>query len=253
MTQNQSANIKEYYDSAAATYGNSGNETYPSFLKHKLIRELVQPGFRCLDIGVATGLHALPLARASKAVYGLDLSNKMLEQAERAANQQGVRNLHLMQASGSNLPLMGESFELVYSFSTIIFVPEPERAIREAYRMLKPGGLALLDITGTFNLSQVYWTRYYRKRGHKELSHYSLDDICQLLKQVGFEILESHSTGLMDQWKYIPLVRHMVFLNSIFHNKKGKPDLDYWFSQRLPKLANRWYFVLKKSPVEKTQ
>jgi hypothetical protein len=63
---------------------------------------------------------------------------------------------------------------------------------------------------------------------------------------LGFDILECHATGLLDQWKYIPVVRGLSALDRLVHDVPTGPDRDYRWSARLPALANRWYFVVRK-------
>jgi SAM-dependent methyltransferase len=139
-----------------------------------------------------------------------------------------------------------ESFDVVFSYSTLLLIPEPERAYREIVHVLKSGGFAILDITGRYNLSRIYWANYYREQGHFGLNYYTLSEINSIFESLGFEILERHATGLLDQWKYIKGLRRLTFLDKMIHRTSGQPDLDYRLSQKFSGFANRWYFVLKK-------
>jgi ubiquinone/menaquinone biosynthesis C-methylase UbiE len=170
----------------------------------------------------------------------------MLEQCRHNLEQSGVKNVYVYERSATNLMFTERSFDIVYSYSTLLLVPEPGRAYHEIAQVLKPSGIAILDITGKYNLSRIYWTKYYQEQGHFGLNYYALSEIRTVFQSMGFEILAEHATGLLDQWKYIKGLRRLLFLEKLFHSTSRDSDLDYRLSQKVPRLANRWYFVLRK-------
>lgn len=234
------------YDQIAAEYSFEFDQNFTQFLKYALLERLTKATDICLDVGISNGIFAIPLARKAKAIYGVDISSNMLDECRRNIEQAGVTNIFVYKRSATNLLFEDASFDLIFSFSTLSLVSNPDRAYSEIVRVLKPGGLAILDITGKFNLSRIYWTRYYKRHGHFGLNYYSLAEIRGIFTTLGLEILETHATGLLTQWKYIPGVRKLAFLEKITQGTRREPDLDYKISQKIPSLANRWYFVLKK-------
>jgi SAM-dependent methyltransferase len=69
-----------------------------------------------------------------------DLSDEMLRRARRRAEKRGLNQVELIEADICSLPFEDESADLVLSYSGLHCVHDPEQAVREAARCLKPGG-----------------------------------------------------------------------------------------------------------------
>jgi ubiquinone/menaquinone biosynthesis C-methylase UbiE len=101
---------------------------------------------RVLDVGCGTGAVTRMLADWPKVgqVVGVDPSPSFLEKARELAA--GRANLVFQQADGRELPFEGDSFDLTLFHTTLCHVPSPERALAEAFRVLRPDGwLAVFD------------------------------------------------------------------------------------------------------------
>ena len=94
------------------------------------------------------------------------------------------------------------TFDFIFSFSTLLFVKEIEETLQKIHRLLKPGGHAILDFTGTSNLSYRHWSQYYKRIGHFGLRGFNLKELNSLLSDLSFKKIEIHATGLLDQWRY---------------------------------------------------
>ena len=249
MIDSRERTSNNIYDLAADSYPLDFDTNYTQFLKYVLVNRFARPTDVCLDIGIGNGIFAIPVARSVREVHGVDINAKMLTQCLHNLERASVHNVHLHERSATDLLFPDAFFDLVFSYSTLLMVPEPARAYREIFRVLRLGGSAVLDITGKFNLSRIHWTKYYQRHGHFGINAYALREIRAAFIGLGFEILEVYATGLLDQWKYIPGLARLGFLETVVHNTRGVPDRDYRASQRVPGLANRWYFVLRKPEV----
>jgi len=239
------------YTPLADGYGYDIDANWPARLKYELVRAHAEAEGRVLDVGCANGLHLVRLAALCRELVGVDINDRMLELATRAIAERGIRNVRIAKQSATRLDFPLATFDLVYSFSTLLLVPDTDRALAEIARVLRPGGIAILDITGRYNLSRLYWGHYYRRYGHFGIRSFTLAHIRQRLEDLGLELLEQHASGFCDQWKYLPGLNLLRPLERVFHGGNG-PDLDYRVSNWPPlvRLANRWHFVGRKASVD---
>lgn len=101
---------------------------------------------RVLDVGCGTGVLTRLLARWPNvgAVVGVDPAPGLLDKARAAAA--GLPNVSFREGDGRTLPFEDAMFDIVASDSMLSHVPGPERAVQEAFRVLRAGGcLAVFD------------------------------------------------------------------------------------------------------------
>jgi len=114
-------------------------------------------GKSVLEIGFGMGTDLFSFASAGAKVYGVDLSPQHLEIARsRFALYNLPANLQL--ADTESLPFEDNTFDVVYSFGVIHHTPDTEKAVGEIYRVLKPGGQAILAVyhkTSVFHLCVI--------------------------------------------------------------------------------------------------
>jgi phosphatidylethanolamine/phosphatidyl-N-methylethanolamine N-methyltransferase len=97
-------------------------------------------GGRILEAGVGTGI-SLPLYRKDCRLTGIDLSPSMLEKARERARSKGLFNIDGLEVMNvEDLRFPDESFDVVIAQYVVTAVPDPERALDEFCRVLKPGG-----------------------------------------------------------------------------------------------------------------
>jgi SAM-dependent methyltransferase len=107
---------------------------------------LINPTSTCLEIGCGIGRILKPLAQHCNRVIGVDISPNMIAKAREYLA--GVRNFELIVGDGATLPgVSDQSLDLVYSLLVMIHVDKRSayRYFREIQRVLRPGGLALLQ------------------------------------------------------------------------------------------------------------
>jgi ubiquinone/menaquinone biosynthesis C-methylase UbiE len=119
-------------------------------LRGRLVECLgLEEGNRVLDIGCGTGLNLAHLRAAvgpGGEVVGIDLTPEMLDLARSRGDRGGWRNVELRVADAARLPFEDGSFDGACSTLAFSVIPEWERALGEAWRVLRPGGsLAVLD------------------------------------------------------------------------------------------------------------
>jgi ubiquinone/menaquinone biosynthesis C-methylase UbiE len=100
-------------------------------------------GARVLEVAPGPGFLSVALAKLGCDVTGVDISESFVRMATEYARKEGVR-VNFVHGSASDLPLEANTFDSVVCRAAFKNFSEPLRAINEMYRVLKPGGNALI-------------------------------------------------------------------------------------------------------------
>jgi len=177
------------------------------FLKHKIAYENEISLYRSfteglkngIEIGVGTGRFASSVGTE----YGIDPSFEMLLRSKE-------RGIIVIQASGENIPIADQAFDYASLIVTICFVQNPERVLKEAWRILKRRGKLLSGIIDKNSKWGKYYTSIKEESPFYRSAHfYSAEEIVDLLEKVGFEItrigqtiFSEYDEEKIEEWKY---------------------------------------------------
>ena len=106
--------------------------------------ELVPVGARVLDCAAGTGEFSLAAATRAGTVLCTDLSLPMLERARKKAQKRGLTNISFARRDITALSDLDSSFDAVIAANVLHLLPEPEKAVRELWRVTSPGGRLIL-------------------------------------------------------------------------------------------------------------
>ena len=114
---------------------------------------------KVLDVGGGMGRMSIPLSQRHFVTL-TDLSSRMLDLARPWASERLV----LSQANARFLPFPDESFDYVLCIDVLPHLRDPMEAVREARRVLRPGGTLLVDVTNSLPLWTLAYPRYVGRR-----------------------------------------------------------------------------------------
>ncbi len=122
-------------------------------LQQRLLLDLIGEvrAAQVLDIGCGDGALAIELAGRGASVSGIDKDGGALEAARVRADRAGV-TLRLREGGAAALPFEDATFDRVIAVTVLCFVPDPDRAIGEMARVLKPGGRLVVGELGRWSL-----------------------------------------------------------------------------------------------------
>lgn len=155
-------------------------------------------GEHVLDIACGTGLVTFPLAKAvgpQGRVVGTDISECMVNTVKLAAKQRNLGSVEAYRADAEALTQLDDnSFDLVTCALGLMYFPDPAAALREVYRLLKPGGRAVFAVWGA--RKNCGWADIFPIVDARVQS-----DVCPMFFQLGTSnVLSFHvaTTGFSD-------------------------------------------------------
>lgn len=152
MDERLQRRVQRYgWDLAAADYEPLWGAQLAGVQATLLAQAALQGGERVIDIACGTGLVTLSAARAvgpNGAVVGVDLSGEMVAAATRRARALAVTNVDFARRDAERLDYADAGFDVALCSLGLMYLPAPERALREVRRVLRPGGRLVSAVWG---------------------------------------------------------------------------------------------------------
>ncbi|MEW6254437.1 MAG: metalloregulator ArsR/SmtB family transcription factor [Pseudomonadota bacterium] len=166
----RAAQAQAYFASHAARWDAIRSLHAPDDLVEAQVREALgaEPIEALLDLGTGTGRMLEILSDRIQKGVGLDLSPDMLGVARVNLEQAGIRNCSVRQGDIFNLSLPRDSFDVVMIHQVLHFLDDPARAVREAARVLRPGGRLLVVDFAPHDLEFLRDAHAHRRLGFAE-------------------------------------------------------------------------------------
>ena len=200
----QKKEVRQFWD--AEPCGSRYLEQRQDFAAHARMRYALEPyihefadfksarGLKVLEIGVGMGADYIEWLKAGALATGVDLSEGSLERARLRCELAGYK-ADLRVADAENLPFPSNSFDVVYSYGVMHHSPDTARCLREAWRVLKPGGEARIMLYHHPSMTGLLlWLRYGVWRGKS-------------LRQSVYDNLESPGTKTYTREEAVALMQ----------------------------------------------
>lgn len=182
---------KEFFNDVAHDWEDLRKNYYDESIKNKLMDlNLLKKGMTALDLGCGDGYIARTVAKYIKKVYAVDISSEMLKELRKKAAQSGIKNIETIETEAQIVPLEAASVDIVFSNMFLHHMEDPEVAITEMGRVLKPGGIAVVsdflphsnnemmkqmhDVWPGFNSAEL--EQWFVKKGFKDIQIETLKD-----------------------------------------------------------------------------
>ncbi|UYN85596.1 MAG: class I SAM-dependent methyltransferase [Cyclobacteriaceae bacterium] len=141
-----------------------------------------------MDLGSSSGEFMELAADSGWRVIGVEPSIEGVKAAK-------AKGLHVVQSPAEQLPFPDQSFDLVHSNHVFEHLADPMAAAKEAYRVLKPGGVVFIEVPNQFDNIQFFRYRLMgsvpvRERNIRSIHHlvfFSRKSLRELLHRAGFE------------------------------------------------------------------
>lgn len=152
MQENLQRRVQRYgWDRAACDYEELWQAQLASAHMQLLASASLAPGEHVLDVACGTGLVTCSAAQAvglTGQVLGVDLSGRMIDAARQLAGKRRVENASFARMDAELLQLPDASFDAALCALGLMYMPDPEKAVREMMRVLRPGGRLGLAVWG---------------------------------------------------------------------------------------------------------
>jgi ubiquinone/menaquinone biosynthesis C-methylase UbiE len=189
----------------------------------------MQPGSHVLEVGCGIGLDSMRMARNGLRVTAVDLTVVGPATAQRRAMERGL-DVTYSCADAEHLPFCDSTFDYVYSFGVMHHAPDTQKCIEEVYRVVKPGGVALIML--------------YHRRSLNEVVHRLLrvpfeerDELCPVVRR--FSIDEVHA--MFASFSQVDVHSDFVFGEGYGRLFRWTPQWLYrWLSRRIG-----WHLMIR--------
>lgn len=187
--ENHRAKVQQQFGTVAANYRTSSVHARGVDLA-KMVEVAPLSGTECvLDAGCGAGHTALAFAAAAKSVIAYDLTPLMLEQVEALAAENGITNIETQEGNVEKLPFPNAEFDVVVSRYSAHHWANPERALAEFQRVLKPQGLFILSDVVSYNdyTQDTFLQAIELLRDPSHVRDFTVSEWLNMMGDAGFE------------------------------------------------------------------
>ncbi len=139
------SDTKEFFDRVAPEWSSLRSGYYDEDVINRLLSAgLLKEDMVLVDLGAGDGYLSRAAAANVDTVIAVDISGAMIAELTKKASKEGLKNIQCIVSDGCDMPLADNSADIVCANMFLHHIEEPVTAIKEMYRILKPGGRVFL-------------------------------------------------------------------------------------------------------------
>lgn len=179
------SDTKEFFNRVAPEWEDMRRGYYDEPVIGRLMEmKLLGEGSALLDLGAGDGYLSRAVAGRVKKVLAVDISAEMLRELRKKAEGEGIANIETIEADGCDMPVDNSSIDIVCSDMYLHHIEEPETAILEMKRVLKPGGVVFLaDL-------KEHGNKELKEKMHDVWQGFAMEDIRRWFEKCGFRDIQ---------------------------------------------------------------
>lgn len=132
---------KEFFNDVAPEWEELRKNYYDESIRNKLVGlSILKENMSVVDLGAGDGYISREISKIVKKVTAIDISGEMLKELRKKSRDEGINNIDTVESDGLDVPFPNSSFDAVCASMYLHHIEEPISAIKEIYRVLKPGG-----------------------------------------------------------------------------------------------------------------
>ncbi|WP_231853969.1 class I SAM-dependent methyltransferase [Halobacillus halophilus] len=201
-----------------------------------------EPNWKGLDLATGGGHVAREMSRWMDHVVASDLTKDMLQNTARHLSD--IKNLSYIVADVSSLPFLDESFDVVCCRIAPHHFSDPEKFIKEAYRVLKPRGLFLMidNTAPEDDHLDLFYNTFEEMRDPSHHRAWKVSEWKTMIQPAGFQLKRE-----MKRKKTLPF---RDWLERTLHDKNSQQLVEEYFLKAGPQASSYFSFVLKEGSME---
>lgn len=139
------SDVKEFFNKVAPQWEEISRNYYDETIKSRLTTlNVLKKSLILADLGAGDGFISRFAASFVKKVIAVDISGEMLRELQHKAKFSGIRNIETIESDAQDVPIADSSIDIVCANMYLHHIEQPELALQEMYRIVKPGGMVFL-------------------------------------------------------------------------------------------------------------